>query len=156
MPDRITIDDMMLEICDVIAQRSTCLKRKFGCVIVKDGRIISLGYNGTISGWKNCEVKEDCPRWDIPAGTRYEIGECLHAENNALLYAAKNGISTNGADLYINGTCCRLCARAIIAAGIKKVVYEQMDYNGIELLIKMGIQVVKYDRRKDGDIKTKV
>jgi dCMP deaminase len=146
MDDRIGIDEMMLEICDIISKRSTCLKKKFGCVIVKDGRIISMGYNGTLPGAKNCAVKEDCPRWDVPQGTRYELADCSHAEENAILFAAKNGISTNGAEMYINGTCCRLCARAIITAGIRKVVYEQMDYNGIELLIQMGIQVVKFQR----------
>lgn len=146
MDNRITIDEMMLDICAVVAKRSSCIKSKVGCVLVKDGRVISSGYNGTLPKFAHCAKPEDCPRWNVESGTHYEIGDCQHAENNAILQAAKNGISTEGAELYVSKGCCRMCARNIISAGIRRVVYEKIDYDGIELLLKAGIQVVKYQR----------
>ena len=150
MDTRISIDEMMLEICDIVSKRSSCLKSKVGCVLVRDGRIISSGYNGTLPKFDHCKEPKDCPRWDIESGKRYEVGDCQHAETNAILQAAKNGISTEDTDLYINKGCCRMCARNIISSGIKRVVYEKMDYDGIELLIRAGVQVVKYQRSING------
>lgn len=147
---RISIDEMMMQICEVISQRSTCLKRKFGSVIVKDGRIISMGYNGVLSNFNHCNKPEDCPRWNIKSGTQYELGDCQHAETNAILYAAKNGICINNADLYINGTCCKICARNIISSGIKRVIYREMDYDGIDLLLKAGVKCDKLELKEKG------
>lgn len=147
---RITIDEMMMQICDVISQRSVCLKKRFGSVIVKDGRIISMGYNGMLSKFQHCNMPEDCPRWNIKSGTHYELGMCQHAETNAILFAAKNGISTQNADLYVNGSCCSMCARNIISAGIKRVVYREADYDGIQLLEKAGIICIKLEIKEKG------
>jgi dCMP deaminase len=144
MDKRVPFDIMILKICNILAERSTCIKLKVGCALVKDGRIISTGWNGVLSKFKHCEKKEDCPRWDITGGTKYEIGDCQHAETAAILQAAKNGISTKDSVLYVNNTVCRICARNIVSAGIKKVVYIQSNYDGDLLLKKANIELVKY------------
>lgn len=138
---RINFDDMFLEITNIIAKRSICLKRKVGALITKDNRIISIGYNGMLPKFKHCETLDDCPRKDLPSGVRYEVGDCQHAEMNAILFCAKYGISTNDATLYVNSSVCRMCAKAIIMAGIKRVVCLETNYDGTELLKKAGIEV---------------
>lgn len=144
---RIDFDIMMLKICDIISQRSTCIKGRVGCVIVREGRIISMGYNGMPPGFKNCAVVDDCPRWDIPSGTKYEVGDCSHAEHNAVVYCAVNGVSTRDATMYVNSSVCRMCAKTIIMAQIKKVVYLESDYDGIELLREAAdIYLVRYSK----------
>ena len=124
--NRIDIDVMMMKICDVIALRSHCAKNKIGSVIAKDGRIISIGYNGMLPGVKNCTTIDSCPRKDVVSGTHYEIGDCQHAETNAILFSAKHGIALEGASIYVNCSICRMCARNIISAGIKKYFILQL------------------------------
>jgi len=141
---RIDSDVMMMEICNIVSLRSHCIKNKVGAVIVKDGRIISTGYNGMLPGMHNCENLADCPRSDIKSGTQYEIGDCQHAETNAILFSARYGIAVQGASLYVNCSICRLCARNIASAGITTVYYtsEKNYYNGIELLKEVGINII--------------
>lgn len=143
MSERITIDKEMMEICEVVAKRSACLKNQVGSVVVKEGRIISMGYNGVLSGFEHCSLTNLCKRKNIKSGTKYEVGDCQHAELNAILFCAKNGMSTMGAELYVNCSVCRMCAKAIIAAGIKRVIYKEADYDGFELLIVAGVKFEK-------------
>ena len=89
---------------------------------------------------------DDCPRAGIPHGTRYEIGNCGHAESNAIIFCAKHGISTEGADLYVNSSVCELCARTIIQAGIKRVFYIETGYLGTAILREAGIGVFAYNK----------
>lgn len=143
---RIEFDDLFLQISDLISQRSVCLKNKVGAVVVKDNRIISIGYNGMLPGFKHCEDYKDCPRWSLKSGEKYEVGDCQHAEMNAILFCAKNGVSTKDTTLYVNNSVCRMCAKAIIMAGIKRVVCLKSDYDGNELLKKAGVEVLVVER----------
>ncbi len=117
-------DNYFLRLAKVIAERSTCTHRKVGAVIVKDKRILATGYNQPPSGFPHCEqigcVRDDL---EIPSGKNQEICYGLHAEQNALMQAAKFGISTEGASIYVTHKPCSVCARLIINAGIKNVYY---------------------------------
>ena len=124
-----------------VAKLSTCYKYQVGCLIVKDKRIISIGYNGTPSGWEHCVDKRDLH-------SKYEI----HAEMNAIGFAVRNGISTTGSEMYLTHLPCFSCAKLIVASGITKVIYID-DYedwtvkdNTISFLNVNGIEVIKYER----------
>lgn len=108
----------------VTATRSTCLRRAVGAVIVRDRQIISTGYNGAPKGTPHC-AETGCLRakLKIPSGERQEMCRGSHAELNAISQAASVGVSTAGADLYCTHAPCAYCTKAIINAGIKRVVY---------------------------------
>lgn len=122
--ERESWDDYFKRLSKVIAERSTCIHRKVGALIVKDKRILATGYNQPPSGFPHCD-QISCIRDDlnIPSGKNQEICYGLHAEQNALMQAAKFGISTEGATIYVTHKPCSVCARLIINAGIKRVVY---------------------------------
>ena len=125
---RPTWDKVFLEICDVVAQRSTCDRKHVGAVLVKDNHIIATGYNGSISGLEHCD--------DV--GHDMESGHCLrtiHAEVNAICQAAKLGIETKGAVLYCNTLPCWNCFKTIIGAGVSKIVYRD-EYGGSKGRVK--------------------
>lgn len=129
---RVSKIDTYLNCAEVFAYRSTCLKRKYGAVIVKDDVVISTGYNGSPRGFDNCCEIGVCPRMEqnMHQGEGYGICRAVHAEMNALLNCSRQ--QTLGADLYLAGINpgdntihqakpCPLCARAIIQAGIRNV-----------------------------------
>jgi len=117
---RITRVEMMIEISKIVGQRGTCPRARVGCVIEKDGRILVTGYNGSFTGEPHCE--------DV--GCLMENGHCVrttHAEANAIAYAAKQGISIDGANLYTTGWeggCCRVCTNLAKSAGINEIITE--------------------------------
>jgi len=115
-----------MEIANVVARRSNCLRRQVAAVIVKDTRIISTGYNGTPRGVRNC-FEGGCPRCagESPAGKDLDECLCSHAEENAITQAACHGIAVEGAKIYSTYSPCLQCAKMIINAGIHEVVYEQ-------------------------------
>ncbi len=117
-------DEYFMGIAQDVAKRSTCLRRKVGCIIVKDKRILSTGYNGAVTGLPHCAQK-GCLRdkMNISSGERQELCWGLHAEQNALLFTIAYGISLYNASLYCTHQPCILCAKMIIQAGIKKVVF---------------------------------
>ncbi len=130
--ERLSKIDTYLNCAEVFADRSTCLKRKYGAVIVKDDVVISTGYNGAPRGYNNCCDIGTCPRIerDMHQGEGYGICRAIHAEANALLNCSRQ--QTIGADLYLTGLNpsdnsvhrakpCPLCARSIIQAGIENV-----------------------------------
>lgn len=119
-------DSYFMQMAQVVASRSTCLRRQVGAVIVKDKQILSTGYNGSPSGLKHC-AEVGCLRQQlgIPSGERHEICRAVHAEQNAMVQAAKHGVAINGADIYTIVQPCVLCTKLIINAGIKRVVYRQ-------------------------------
>lgn len=131
-------DQLYIAIARLIATRGTCMRGKVGCVICRDSRIISTGYNGPPKGTlhcspKICDIKVHCER-------------AIHAEANAISFAAKEGISTNGATLYCTHSPCSNCAKLIIQAGILRVVYETLyDDKGLNLLNEAGIEICKYE-----------
>ena len=126
---RASWDEYFMQIVEVVKTRSTCLRRQVGAVIVKDNRIITTGYNGAPSGLKHCTELGGCERqkMGIPSGERHELCRALHAEQNAIIQAAKLGNTTEGATLYVNVQPCVICAKMLINAGIVRVV-DKGDY----------------------------
>lgn len=125
-------DEYFIKIAELTSQRSNCIKRKVGCVIVKENRILSLGYNGTPSKIKNC-FEGGCERCfeqfnnnDIVFGKNLDMCMCLHAEENAMLFLTKSDLMES--ILYVTLMPCISCTKKIIQCGIKRVVY-LYDYN---------------------------
>jgi dCMP deaminase len=144
-PPRPGWDEYFMEIAKVVALRSNCCRRHVAAVIVKDGRIISTGYNGTPRGIRNCN-EGGCPRCnsDAPSGSRSTECLCSHAEENAIVQAAYHGIMVKGSTLYTTYSPCLLCAKMIINAGIVEVVYHQrysIDDVSMALLAEAGVKV---------------
>lgn len=140
-------DEYFLNIMQTIGTRSTCDRGRLGCVIVKDRRIISGGYSGSPAGCKHCdEVGHEMHTVIQEDGT--ESRHCIrtsHAEQNAIVQAAKAGVSTDGSVLYIKMTPCYTCAKMIINAGIKKVVALNDYHAGArsrEIFKEAGIEYV--------------
>ena len=119
-------DEYFLQIARIVAERSTCLRRKVGALIVKDRRMLSTGYNGTPKGIIHCD-ETGCLREElnIPSGQRHELCRGLHAEQNALIQAALYGISLQGGILYCTTYPCSICAKMLINAGIREIVIEE-------------------------------
>jgi len=134
--NRISRDEMLMRIAMIVAMRGTCNRLQVGAVIALDGRIISTGYVGAPAGMphcspETCNVNQPCTR-------------TMHAEANAIAWAARKGLPTEGATLYATHSPCHdVCAKLIINAGIKRVVYgtEYRKTEGIELLRSVGIIV---------------
>ncbi|MCK5018911.1 MAG: hypothetical protein KAS32_17750 [Candidatus Peribacteraceae bacterium] len=128
-----TWGDYFLDIAEKVAERSSCYRAHVGCVIVKDNRILSTGYNGAPTTRKTCYERGFCYRelHKIPSGTR--LDECYasgaHAEGNALINSARYGVSIEGAVLFLVGHnfCCSSCQAAILNAGIEKVVIRKKN-----------------------------
>lgn len=144
-------DAYFMEIAEVVAKRSTCLRRHIGAVIVKDRRILATGYNGAPSGLPHC-LDLGCMRDEqgIPSGTRHEICRALHSEQNAIIQAALYGVATRGATLYCTHQPCSLCAKTLINAGISRVVFEgdYPDNFAIEMLGQAGVEMVRFVREQ--------
>ena len=121
-------DHYFMKVAMLLRERSTCIHRKVGALIVKNNRILATGYNQPPSRFPHCD-EIGCIRDDlkIESGEHQEICYALHAEQNALMQAARFGISTDGATMYVTHKPCSICARLIINAGIKRVVYHY-DY----------------------------
>lgn len=119
-------DTYFMHIAQVVASRSNCLKRKVAAVVVKDGRIISTGYNGTPRNTKNC-FEGGCPRCNTVGPSGQNLSECFcsHGEENAITQAAYHGIGIKGSTLYTTFSPCLLCTKMIINAGVGEVVYNQ-------------------------------
>ncbi|MBQ9789759.1 MAG: dCMP deaminase family protein [Lentisphaeria bacterium] len=138
-------DRYFMDIALVAASRSNCSRRHVAAVVVKDQRIISTGYNGTPRGIKNCD-EGGCPRCNSNVPSGHNLGECLcsHAEENSITQAAYHGIALKGATLYTTFSPCLMCAKMIINAGIKEVVYQErysIDDVSTKLLQDAGVTV---------------
>lgn len=138
-----------MEIAHVVARRSSCVRRQIGALIVKEKRILATGYNGAPSGLPHC-IEIGCLRDElgIPSGTRHEICRALHSEQNAIIQAALHGISTKDSTIYCTHQPCSLCAKAIIGAGIRRVVFEgdYPDENAVEMLNMANVEMVRFER----------
>ena len=129
------LDVMYLKIAELISQQSYCTKRHVGAIIVKDGAIVSAGYNGTISGFENvCEYRNE-------AGELKTKSDVLHAEANAITKVACSTISIEGSTIYVTCSPCIECAKLIIQSKITRVVYHTMfsKPEGLELLKKANV-----------------
>ena len=138
-PVRITRDQMLMEIANVVSKRGTCLRASVGAVIAREGRIISTGYVGAPAGLPDC-LSVGC---DI--GTHKGCTRTVHAEINAIAFAAKHGIATDDSTIYSVLGPCYDCAKAIINSGIKRIVYgiEYRDIRGLNLLRSANLVVDK-------------
>ena len=146
---RASWDEYFMQIAEIVKTRSTCLRRQVGAVIVKDKRIITTGYNGAPAGLAHCTELCGCDRQrlGVPSGERHELCRALHAEQNAIIQAAKLGISTEGATIYITLQPCVICAKMLINAGICRIVHqgEYPDALSKRILEEAKIEVVKMD-----------
>jgi dCMP deaminase len=123
-------DRYFMNIAQNVAERSNCIRRQVGAVIVKDLNIISTGYNGTPMGVRNC-FDGGCPRCasDTPSGEGLDSCLCVHAEQNAVAFAARHGARTEGGALYTTLRPCFWCLKESIQAGLVKIVYvEPYEY----------------------------
>lgn len=128
------LDKRYLRMARIWSENSYCARRKVGALIVKDKMVISDGYNGTPSGFENvCELEDGTTK-----------GYVLHAEANAITKIAKSGNNSLGSTLYVTTSPCIECAKLIIQAGIKRVVYCEHYRNddGVQLLLRAGIDVL--------------
>jgi dCMP deaminase len=137
--------ETFLDIADRLGQLSTCPRKAVGALIVKDGRCISWGYNGAPPGLPHCEENHHGRHPDeyLLGGPDLPCLNATHAEANALAFAARQGISTDGGTLYVSITPCHVCARLLIAAGIVTVIAREAyrDEEPIILLDRGGIRV---------------
>jgi len=137
-------DQYFMNMAKVAATRSNCSRRHVGAVIVQDKQVISTGYNGTPRGIKNCN-EGGCPRCASDAKSGENLGQCIcsHAEENSIVQAAYHGVSVKGSTLYTTYCPCLLCAKMIINAGIKEVVFfEAYNFDEItkSLFTEVGIK----------------
>ena len=145
MYERNTWPRYFMDIAYLVAQRSTCLRRKVGAGAVKDRRILATGYNGAPSGCRHCD-EVGCLRQqlDIPSGQRQEICRAVHAEQNVIVQAAKHGISLDGAELYCTTLPCITCAKMLLNVGIRRicVVEGYPDELTGDLIKESGMELV--------------
>ena len=150
MKERPSFDSIFMNLATDLAARSHCVKAQVGAVLTKDTRIISIGYNGPPAGTHNCD--EEWPLEGCPRDSKNSCSLALHAEENAILYAVKNGSSLQDATLYLTLSPCISCARIIFSTGIKKVWYKASyaEYKGlptdegVDFLNRFGVECLKY------------
>lgn len=144
-------DKRFMELTETVATWSSCFQdnRHVGAIIVKDKRVLTTGYNGAPSGILSCADKNECLRrkLNIPSGTKHELCYAVHAEQNAIIQAAKQGIPIDGATLFCTHQPCVICAKMIINAGISRVVYKEgyPDEFSMQLFREANVLVEKYD-----------
>ena len=144
-------DKRFMELTETVASWSSCFQenRHVGAVIVKNNRVLTTGYNGAPAGIVSCVEKGECLRrkLNIPSGTHHELCYAVHAEQNAVIQAAKCGINIDGGTLYCTHQPCVICAKIIINAGIVRVVYKEgyPDEFSMRLFEEAGVKVEKYE-----------
>ena len=151
-------DEYFMDITRLVARRSTCMRRQVGAVMVKHKNILTTGYNGTPSGITHCDIT-GCLREQlkVPSGERHELCRGLHAEQNAIIQAARHGVNISDSTLYCTNSPCIICTKMLINAGIRKVVYLEgyPDSLSLEMLAEAGIEtstfekILNVDRKKN-------
>jgi dCMP deaminase len=135
-------DEYFMAIAEEVSRRSTCLRRQVGAILVVDRRILATGYNGAPSNVPHCE-EVGCLRekMKVPSGERHELCRGLHAEQNAMIQAARHGVRIDGAALYTTHHPCSMCAKMAINAGIRRIVCceDYPDDLGKRLLAESGV-----------------
>ena len=143
-------DKRFMDMAELVSTWTSCARqgRAIGAIIVKDKRILTTGYNGAPAGVSTCAERRSCLRREqnIPSGTCQEICYAVHAEQNAIIQAAKLGVSVDGGTLYCTHQPCVICARMIINAGIRRVVYRHgyPDAYSLQLFSEAGLTIEKY------------
>lgn len=144
-------DKRFVEMARLVASWSSCFQdnRQVGAVIVRNKRVLTTGYNGASTGIVSCKERGECLRrkLGIQSGTRHEMCYATHAEQNAIIQAARMGICIDGATIYCTHQPCVICAKMIINAGIKRIVYEHgyPDEFAVQLLNEAGVQLEQYN-----------
>ena len=135
-------DEYFMGITQMVAQRSTCLRRKVGAILVRDKRIIATGYNGAPAKVSHC-LDIGCLREQqgIPSGERHELCRGLHAEQNAIIQAALHGFSIEGSTLYCTNMPCTICSKMLINARIEKIYYKEGYADSLSSLLLAEAQV---------------
>ena len=141
-------DEYFLRITADVAERATCVKRKVGALIVKDHHILATGYNGAPKGFVHC-TEETCLRkkLNVPSGERHELCRGLHAEQNAIIQAAVQGVKIEGGTLYCTYQPCVICVKMMLNAGIVRLVYAggYPDQLAADMLKESKMEVLKHD-----------
>ena len=141
-------DEYFMTLAHEVATRTTCLRRAVGAVIVKDRRILATGYNGVPTGITHC-AEAGCLRAQlgVPSGQKHELCRGLHAEQNAIIQAARYGINISGSSIYITTQPCVVCAKMLINAGIQEIVYANPypDELAMSMLEESGITLRVFD-----------
>ena len=146
-------DEYFMQMAELTAQRSTCLRRHVGAVIVQEKHVVATGYNGAPKGVAHCAEMGGCLRekMGIPSGERHELCRALHAEQNAIIQAATLAQSIEGASIYITHQPCIICAKMIINAGIKRIVVKEgyPDEMSVKMLDEAGLKIVMFGEEEE-------
>ena len=141
-------DKRFMKLTEEVGSWASCYRRKVGAIIVRDNRVMTTGYNGASSGITSCMERGECLRekLNIESGTRAELCYAAHAEQNAIIQAAKYGVKIDGSTLYCTHQPCGICAKMIINAGIVRVVYKEgyPDEFSMRLFNEAGTRVEKF------------
>lgn len=143
-------DERFMNLAETVAEWSSCFQsnRHVGAVVVRDKRILTTGYNGAPSGIESCSERGECLRRvkNIASGTMQEVCFAVHAEQNAIIQAAKLGVSLEGATIYVTHQPCVICTRMIINSGIKTVIYKNgyPDEFALQLFAQSDVKIIKY------------
>lgn len=142
-------DEYFMKITELVATRSTCIRRSVGCIVVRNKRILTTGYNGPPEGIEHCESRGGCMRdkLNIPSGERMELSRAIHAEQNAIIQAARMGMSIEDSTVYVTTHPCFTCSKMLINAGIKKIIYREgyPDKYARSILKEAGVKVIQYE-----------
>ncbi len=137
-----------MQISKLVATRSTCMRRQVGALLVKEKNILATGYNGVPSGITHCDVT-GCLRdqLKVPSGERHELCRGLHAEQNAIIQAARHGVNIDGSTLYCTDSPCSICSKMLINAGVQNIVYGRgyPDNLAREMLSEAGIDAILFE-----------
>ena len=148
LSDRPSWHEYFMGICDLVATRSTCLRRNVGAVLVKGKRILCTGYNGAPAKVPHCR-EVGCLRVElnVPSGENHELCRGVHAEQNVIIQAAYHGIQVNGAVLYCTNQPCSICSKMIINAGIKTVYYKDGydDPLTLDMFYKARVELIRLE-----------
>jgi dCMP deaminase len=147
--ERPSWDEYFMEMAQITAKRSTCLRRRVGAVIVQSRHIMAAGYNGAPKGIAHCDERGGCYRdkLGVPSGERHELCLALHAEQNAIVQAAALGQSVDGSTIYITHQPCVICAKMIINAGVKRIIVKEgyPDRLAVDILAEAGLKIIMVD-----------
>ncbi len=139
-------DSYFMDIARVVAGRSTCTRRQVGAVLVRNRQILTTGYNGAPRGLEHC-TERGCLRADlnVPSGERHELCRGLHAEQNAIIQAAFNGVEIGGAEVYCTHQPCMVCAKMLVNAGVETVHFAGAypDEFAMEVFHEAGIRLIE-------------
>lgn len=137
-----------MEIALLVASRSTCMRRGVGAVLVKNKNILATGYNGVPSGISHCSeigcIREEL---QVPSGERHELCRGLHAEQNAIIQAARHGVNISDSMIYCTNQPCIICAKMLINAGVKRIIYLNgyADKMATEMLDEAKVELVQFN-----------